>query len=96
MYLKKHTHGRIVLVAVCDEGIVGRRFTEGKLTLHVDAKFYVDEVVDERRMVEEIRNADISNLVGERAVGCAIEAGEVVASNVLYIDGVPHAQILRL
>ncbi|MHC1593063.1 MAG: DUF424 domain-containing protein [Methermicoccaceae archaeon] len=96
MYLKRYTNRNVVLVAACDEDIVGRTFTQDGLRLHVDEKFYVGESVGEEKMLEEIHNADISNLVGERVVRCAIEAGEVLAGSVLYIDGVPHAQIARL
>lgn len=96
MYIKKYVCGKKVLVAACDEDIVGMTFRQGKLKLHVSEEFYVGELMEEAAMIEEIRRADISNLVGERVVGCAIRAGEVLKENVLYIDGVPHAQIVRL
>ncbi|HIH70020.1 DUF424 domain-containing protein [Methermicoccus shengliensis] len=96
MYLKKYVCGKTVLVAACDEELVGRTLRQGKLKLHVSEQFYVGERVEEAAMIEEIRRADISNLVGEHVVGCAIRAGEVLEENVLYIEGVPHAQIVRL
>ncbi|HDI10382.1 MAG TPA: DUF424 family protein, partial [Euryarchaeota archaeon] len=38
----------------------------------------------------------IANLVGERIVRAAIEAGYVREENVLIIGGVPHAQLVRI
>jgi len=96
IYLKRYKCGKITMIAACDEEIVGMEFREGRVRLYVDEKFYVGELVDEDVLVEEIRNADISNLVGKRTVECAISVGEVLRENVLYIQGVPHAQILRL
>jgi hypothetical protein len=96
IYLKKYKCGEITLIAACDEEIVGMEFREERLRLYVDEKFYVGELVDEEKLIEEIKKADISNLVGRRTVECAIKTGEVLRENVLYIQGVPHAQTLKL
>ncbi|MHC1625170.1 MAG: DUF424 domain-containing protein [Methermicoccaceae archaeon] len=96
MYLKTYNWDKITVVAVCDEDIVGKVFREGKLRLYVDERFYKGHTVGREQMLHSIASADISNITGKKSVTYAIEAGEVDKENVLYIEGVPHAQIIKI
>lgn len=99
MLLRERETPKGRLVAVCDEDCLGETFAEGQVTLEVTEEFYGGEAaehVGEERIVAALRGADVANIVGERAVGVAIEAGLVDENRVLEVDGTLHAQLLRL
>jgi hypothetical protein len=99
MFLTERETGEGLLVSVCDADVVGRTFEDGAVSLTVERSFYAGEdsvVADDDDVVDALRRATTANIVGERAVGLAIEAGIVEEANVLDIDGTRHAQLLRL
>lgn len=94
--LKRHFSGSELLVAACDASLLGKRFSEGELTLEVSESFFGGERVSAGLLVECLKLVTVANLVGEEAVGAAIEAGYVDPDRVLVIGGVPHAQLVRM
>ena len=70
----------------------------GRVTwrLHVNEYFYGNTPADEGDVTRAIRDGDHINLIGEQAVGIAIGLGLVERSGCLVIEGVPHAQIIRV
>jgi hypothetical protein len=94
--LKRHSCGHELLVAACDEGLLGKTFEEGELRLEVFESFYGGENVDARMLVEVLALATIGNLVGSETVGAAVEAGLVDPDCIIRVKGVPHAQMVRM
>ena len=94
MNLKKI--GRNVLLTICDAEILGRTLREGKIVFCVKADFYRGRRVDVEEAVAMIENSTIVNMVGRNVVKRAIEKGFVHPEAVLNIEGVPHAQVVRL
>ncbi|MEM4728395.1 MAG: DUF424 family protein [Thermoplasmata archaeon] len=94
--LKRHRSGSELLIAACDDELLGRRFTEGELTLEVSPSFFGGERVSRRLLLECLALATIANLVGEETVAAAIEGGFVDPECVIRIGGVPHAQMVRM
>ncbi len=90
--IKKHVQGRERLVAACDEDLLGKQLNEGRLRLHVSPDFYDGFQGDAEALETYLRNCTVANLVGPRTVTLAIELGFVAKENVLWIEGVPHAQ----
>lgn len=92
--MRIHRQGREILVAVSDDALVGREFREGKMRLHVSEHFYGHDTADATEVVRQLAVCTIANLVGVDTVTLAIRHGFVNPSNVLDIDGVPHAQLV--
>lgn len=96
VYVNLKKIGRNVLLAICDCELLGRTLRQGKIVFHVKDEFYnggrlaIDEAV---RMIE---NSTIVNMVGKNCVEKAIEKGYVHPEAVLQIEGIPHAQIVKL
>ena len=88
--------GHDVLIGACDEQLLGKTFSEGEYYLHVSKKFYGANRISTQALQHYLKEATIANLVGEKAVQCAIQLGLVDASNVLTIQGIPHAQMVRM
>ncbi|ELY65170.1 DUF424 domain-containing protein [Natrinema versiforme] len=85
-----------LLVAVCDEDVLGETFEEDDLSLTVTEEFYGGETVDENAVVESLARAAVANIVGTRAVELAVEEGFVDEANVLEVGQTLHAQLLRM
>jgi len=85
-----------LLVAICDDDVLGESFEDGEISLTVTEEFYGAESVDDEAALASLRRATVANLVGERAVSMAIEAGIVEEENVLDVGGTRHAQVLSM
>ncbi|WP_456369001.1 DUF424 domain-containing protein [Thermococcus sp.] len=96
IYIKIYRVQGEVLLAACDEELVGKTFREGDLKLEVKERFYKGKLVSEDQLEQLLEEATIANLTGERCVSKAIELGYVDPSRVLRIQGVPHAQMAKL
>jgi hypothetical protein len=88
--------GRNVLLAICDCEVLGKTLREGKIVFHVKDEFYNGGKVTVEEAVSMIENSTIVNMVGKCCVEKAIEKGYVHPQAVLNIEGVPHAQIVKL
>ncbi len=95
-YLKVHPRFGHYLVAICDKALLGRTLVDGDIEFNVSEKFYGGELVDVETCLQHLRKATIVNMIGEESVSIAIEAGLVHRNAVLYIDGHPHAQWMKL
>ncbi|ASJ11936.1 DUF424 domain-containing protein [Thermococcus thioreducens] len=96
IYVKVYRVQGEVLLAACDEELLGKTFREGELKLEVKERFYRGELVDEDALGAMLEEATIANLTGERCVRKAIELGYIDETRVLRIQGVPHAQMAKL
>lgn len=92
--MHKGSDGRLVLAA-CDECVLGCSYAEGKLRLKVHESFYRDEVVSDTTFMSMMQEADIMNLVGESTISIAVSEGYVDKSNIITIDGMVHAQVVK-
>jgi hypothetical protein len=88
--------GNNVLLAICDAEILGKTLREGKIVFCIKEEFYKGPRVAIEEAVAMIANSTIVNMVGKNIVKKAIEKGYVHPEAVLRIEGVPHAQIVKL
>ena len=84
-----------ILVA-CDSGLIGKTFREGKLKLEISEKFYSGDKGTYKDLVKSLRTATIANLVGEKVIDCAIKNGFIKKENVINIQGIPYAQMMKM
>ncbi len=96
IYVKIYRVQGEVLLAACDEELLGKTLREGELKLEVKERFYKGDLVEEDALESLLEEATIANLTGERCVSKAIELGYVEEERVLYIEGIPHAQMARM
>ena len=88
--------GRNVLLAICDAEILGRTLREGNIVFCVKEEFYKGARVNIEEAVSMIENSNIVNMIGRNVVNKAIKKGYVHPEAVLDIEGIPHAQIVKL
>jgi hypothetical protein len=88
--------GNNVLLAICDTEILGKTLCEGKIVFNVKEEFYRGAKVSVEEAISMIANSTIVNMIGKNVVQRAIEKGYVHPEAVLNIEGVPHAQIVKI
>jgi hypothetical protein len=96
IYIKAYNYGSGLLVAICDKELVGKSFEEGGLFLSISEGFYKGEVATESDVVRSLKHATIANLVGKRAIKCALDNHFIEEVNIIFVEGVPHAQMVKL
>jgi hypothetical protein len=88
------TQGEVVLAA-CDEELLGRKLKTGRREYLVSPGFYGSTRVQEDELVDLIRSSTIVNLLGSRTVGVARRAGLLAEGATTLLDGVEHAEIVQ-
>jgi hypothetical protein len=96
VYVNLKKVGKNVLLAICDTELLGKTLREGKIVFQVKDEFYNGGRVTVEEAVDMIENSTIVNMVGKCCVENAIKRGYVHPEAVLSIEGVPHAQIVKL
>lgn len=85
-----------MLLAACDEGLLGEVLRDGKIVFKIGEEFYKGPKMPVNEAVELMRDSTIVNMVGPNIVKKAIEHGLVHPEAVLNICGIPHAQIIKI
>lgn len=94
MIVKIHRNERgAIILAVCDKLLIGQVFTEGEKQLTVDADFYGGEEVNEDEAGDLMRNANIVNIIGQKAIALALREEIIDSENIKKIAGIPYSQV---
>ena len=96
VYVKIHRFGKKVMLAICDENLLGKRFKEKELIFEIKKTFYCGIKLSADEALNLIEKSSIINLVGNNIVKMAIERGYVHPEAVLKIIGILHAQIIKM
>jgi len=93
MIIKKHmAEGRRLILAACDDELLGKRFEENGKQLDVSPEFYNGEKIAEAELVRLIGKAYIINAVGKKSVACCAKADICSKEDILKIEGIPYLQ----
>ena len=87
---------RDVILAVCDSDILGKTFSEGELILEVSKSFYGVENCSVDKVKDMSREATIINATGEKIIKLLIKEGYIEEDKILKVQGVPHAQMVKI
>lgn len=85
-----------LVVAICDDDILDRELTHNNIKVKVDKKFYGGKLVSEFVAVKLLEKASIANLFGKEIVAVAERNGFIIGENAILIDGIPHAQFVKI
>ena len=96
VYAKLQKCGEYVLLAACDEELLGEILRDGKIVFKIGEEFYKGPKIPVEDAVELMKESTIVNMVGPNIVKKAIEQGLVHPEAVINICGVPHAQIVKI
>lgn len=94
MYIKIHESYRII-VALADSELIGKIFEEDIRRIEVRASFFAGEKKSKKEIIEILKEMDKEdatfNIVGNKSISTAIEAGIINEEGVMKIDNVPIA-----
>lgn len=96
VYANLKKTGRNVVLAICDCELLGKTLHEGRIVFHIREEFYKGAKISVEEALCMIDNSTIVNMIGKTIVRKAIEKGYVHPDAILNIEGVPHAQIVKL
>jgi len=96
VYAKLSKCGEHVLLATCDEELLGEILKDGKIVFKIREEFYKGPKLPIEDAIDLIEESTVVNMVGPNIVKKAIEHGLVHPEAVLEICGVPHAQIVKM
>jgi uncharacterized protein len=87
-----------LIVAACDKDLMGKKFEENTFQLDVKETFYKGEEKSKEESInlfQDMKKEDATfNLVGNKTIEAALEAGIIVQENISKIDGIPFALVL--
>jgi uncharacterized protein len=92
MIVKLHKKEDKILVAACDEELLGQKFEENGKQIDLSGEFFNGEKMDHEEAGDLIRNADVVNLVGKKTVAIGLEEGVIEQENIVVIAGIQTAQ----
>lgn len=87
--------GNDVLLAICDDEILGKTFSAGEIEITV-SEFYKGGKCNEAEALKLVRKATIINAVGNRIIKLLAEKNMVSSDSVLKIGDVLHAQVVAM
>jgi hypothetical protein len=96
VYMNLKKVGNNVLLTICDCEVLGKTLREGKIVFVIKEEFYKGAKVSLEEAVDMIKNSTIVNMVGRNVVRRAVKEGYIHPEAILNIEGVPHAQIVKL
>ena len=96
MYVRIHVHSDDVILAACDEDILGMTFRGDGMKITVTESFYKGESLEREAFVERMKSVSVMNLVGNEVVRIASEEGYVSSGSIVEIGGVKHAQVVMM
>lgn len=94
MIAKQHRTRNGIIVALCDDKILGKKFFEGDAVLDLSSDFYKGEKVSRERAAEICKRAYIINAVGEESVSLLVSQGFIEKNNIKKISRMPFAQCI--
>jgi hypothetical protein len=96
VYAKLQKSGEYVLLAICDEELLGKVLRDGKIVFKVGEEFYKGPKMPINEAIALVEESTVVNMVGVNIVTKAINCGLVHPEAVLNICGIPHAQIVKI
>lgn len=91
--IKKSQFG--LLLVVTDADIIGKKFEEDRLQLDLTKKFYLGEQKTKEEVKQLMLTARHLHLTGKGAVAIGVEMDLVDPKKIIFIDKVPHAEIMN-
>jgi len=87
-----------IVVAICDEKLLDKeiKMKKSEMKVKISKEFYGGKLIDENIALKIMKEATIGNLMGEEIITLADKNGFIVRENIIFIDGVPHAQFVKM
>ena len=99
IYLNKFDSPKGIMLAMCDEELMGRVLTEGKVEIDLEkyGAFYKGDLISEEEASDLVTEKVYSaNVVGERSVSIFVRKGIVKQDEVRTVQGVKFLHLFKV
>jgi len=96
IYCKVHFSQGTRVLAVCDKALCGKTLKEKGIEFIVSESFYKGEEITVEELKEKLQEFGNVNIVGNKAVGIALQEKLVGKESVIEIAGEKHVQIFKI
>lgn len=96
VYVNLRKSGQYLVLATCDCELLGKVLRDGKIVFEIKEEFYKGRRVTLEEAIELCKQSTIVNMVGQCIVERAVKEGLIHPEAILKINGVPHAQIIKM
>jgi len=96
VYVNLRKSGQFTVLATCDCELLGKVLRDGKIVFEIKEEFYKGHRVTVKEAIELCKQSTIVNMVGQCIVEQAVKEGLIHPEAILKINGVPHAQIVKM
>lgn len=95
MIVKIHkTDDKRLVLAVCDNDILGKKFEESNKQLDLTSDFYKGEERTNEETCDLMRNSYMLNLVGKKTIKFALDKKIIDQNNVKNICNIPYSTVV--
>lgn len=92
-FCKLHCDSDEKILAVADQNIIGKKFSDKEIVLDVSEYFYKGKLCGPDDVLELAGAATMINAAGKGIISLLTKEEIISGNNVLVIKGVPHAQV---
>ena len=102
LYIKMYDTEKGSIIAMCDERLLGKKYTDRKSGARLDldrySDFYKGDLVDTEDAKGRIMRENIysANIVGKESVSLIVKLGLAGEDDVKTVDSIPSLQIYRV
>lgn len=96
MLAKIHNSNGKMILALCDNSIVGKKFEEKNFILDLSSDFFKGKEVSKEKLRPYLKNAFAINAAGKESVQFLIDEKLVEEKHVKKVSGIPHAQTVNM
>jgi hypothetical protein len=94
MIVKKHSQNNKLVLAICDEDLLGKTIEENDLVLDLKSNFYRGEKTTEQELEKLLKTSYIVNAVGKNSIEFLEKQGLIKKENAKIIAKTPCVQIV--
>lgn len=91
MNIKIHQTKLSTVVAMCDRELIGKKIEDKDFRINLTERFYKGEDLPEERVIDILKDADSTNIVGKNSIKVALKAKIIKKENIKKIKEIPFA-----
>jgi hypothetical protein len=95
MNMKIHQTGTGEIIAICDAELIGSTYEDEKACVTITPDFFGTEEISADKVEKTLREGGNITMVGTKTIAFAREIGILSEEDIILIQGVPYATILR-
>ncbi len=85
------------IISLCDQELLGKKFSDGKFQLDVNTPFYGGEERSAEEIIKLIKSFEkdypLYNIIGKKSIDLCLKSNLISKEGIRKISGIPHAMV---